>query len=162
MTPLFTAPEMRVRPEWLDYNGHMNVAWYLRAFDLALEDFLISLGLGLSYLEERRGSTFTLENHIRYLREVKEGDTLRMQFHLLAFDDKRIHSLAYMHNAREDYLAATCEQVGMHIDMTRRRSAPFPSDIRARIAETARAHSALPRPPEAGRACSLARRSASG
>ncbi len=66
-----------VRPEWIDYNGHMNVAYYVLAFDLATDSFFDFLGLDEAYRETSGNSTFAVEAHITYQRELAEGDPLR-------------------------------------------------------------------------------------
>ena len=64
----------KVRPEWIDHNGHMNVAYYVLGFDYATDAFFDYLGLGQSYLQRANGSTFAVEMNVSYVREVHEGD----------------------------------------------------------------------------------------
>ena len=116
-----------VRPEWIDHNGHMNVAYYMLAFDHATDAFYDYVGVGFAYKESSDYSTFSLEGHITYDREVMVGDILRFTTQLLDFDEKRLHYIHQMYHAEEGYLAATNELIGIHIDMSIRRSAPMPS-----------------------------------
>jgi acyl-CoA thioester hydrolase len=86
---------------------------------------------------------------------VKEGDELRVTTQFLGHDDKRIHFFHRMYHAREGYLAATSELLGLHVDLSRRRASVFPPDVRNRLASLASAHAVLPRPPELGRVIAL-------
>ncbi|MFQ6018361.1 MAG: thioesterase family protein [Kiloniellaceae bacterium] len=140
-----------VRREWIDYNGHMNVAYYVVAFDHACDAFLEYIGLDEAYRERCGGTTFTAECHVTYQRELREGDPLRFATQLFGFDAKRIHYFLQMYHAEEGFLAATSEWLSLYIDLDTRRVSPMPADITARLAEIQAAHRNLPRPPEAGR-----------
>lgn len=152
----------RVRPEWIDYNGHMNVAYYVLAFDYATDTFFDFLGCGAAYKERTNFSTFSLEGHVTYDREVLEGDPLMFKTWLLDYDDKRIHYFHEMWHADEGYLAATNELISMHIDMGERRSAPFPQSIKDRLEEVMREHRKLERPANVGRVIGIRRRKPAG
>ena len=119
----------RVRPEWIDENGHMNVAYYMLSFDGATDAFLDYLGLGTQYTEATGGSTFTAEAHISYLREVREGDALRFTTQMLAYDAKRFHYVHCMYHADRAYLAATCEFMVLSVDLNVRRVSVVPSPL---------------------------------
>ncbi len=150
-----TAPEIRVPQAWIDYNGHMNVAYYVLAFDHCVDHLLDSLGLGESYAATGVGSTFTLQSHVLYLAEVGLDDPLRITLQLLDSDNKRLHYFMQMYHAEKGFLSATCEQVGVHVDMKSRRSADFPDTSLARLRELATAHAGLERPQQAGAAIGL-------
>ena len=79
-----------VKPEWVDYNGHMNVAYYTLVFDHAVDAFFTHIGMGRDYRDAMTCSTFTVEHHITYDREVLEGDGLICRTRLVGFDEKRI------------------------------------------------------------------------
>ncbi len=159
MTTNFSAPidqhRERVRPEWIDYNGHMNVAYYVLVFDHGTDALFDALDIGAAYRARSNCSLFAMEGHINYLAEVKEGDELRVTTQFLGHDDKRIHFFHRMFHVREGYLAATSELLGLHVDLTRRRAAPFPHDVRERLKAIATAHAGLARPPEMGRVIAL-------
>lgn len=144
-----------VRPEWIDHNGHMNVAYYFMIFDHATDTFYDHVGIGFDYKETTDFSTFTLEGHITYDREVLEGDPVRVVTYLLGFDEKRIHFFHEMYHAEKGYLAATNENMAIHIDMKARRSAPIPASLRERLGEILAAHATLPTPPQVGRKIGL-------
>src|SRR5689334_23702602 len=91
MEPLLSLHTEEVLPEWVDYNGHMNVAWYVLAFDHATDALLDWLGLGRAYAESENRSVFVLETHVTYEREVTAGDTLRFRTRLIDHDARRLH-----------------------------------------------------------------------
>ena len=141
-----------VRPEWIDYNGHMNVAYYLLAFDHAADAFLDFVGLDAAYRERTGGTTFAAECHITYQREVRTGDPLRFTSQLLTHDAKRLRHISHMFHGTEGFLAATCEWLSLHVDARARRVVEMPREILGRLGAIQAAHDALPRPAEAGRA----------
>lgn len=140
-----------VLPEWIDCNGHMNVAYYLLAFDQATELFFDHLGLDAAHRDATGGSTFAADVHLTYRRELHEGDPLRVSAQLLGFDDKRLRFLQRMYHAEQGFLAATMEGLTLYVDLASRKVAPFPSTILARLESVWAAHRVLPTPPEAGR-----------
>ena len=139
-----------VLPEWIDYNGHMNVAWYVRAFDLAVDELFDYLGLGEAYRVERNGSTFAVEAHITYPAELGEGEAIEVRTRVLGHDRKRLHHFHEMYRGADGSLAATAEWMSLHVDMTTRRVVPMPDDLFERIGNLARAQGGLPRPAQAG------------
>jgi acyl-CoA thioester hydrolase len=147
----FLTSIMQVEPQWIDYNGHLNMAYYNVLFDRGIDQLWFELGIGPDYLKTRNGSTFTAECHVRYLREIHLGDPVRISVFLLEADDKRIHTFEELRHATEGWLSATAESMSLHVDMTARKTAPFPPDIAARIRAVAQAHSAVDRPEGVGR-----------
>ena len=102
-------------------------------------------------MKERTCSTFTAECHVRYLREIHLGDPVQISVYLLEHDEKRLHTFEELRHATEGWLSATSENMTLHIDMTARKVAPFPPDIRARIAAVMKTHAAIARPEGTGR-----------
>ena len=147
----FVSSAMRVEPQWIDYNGHLNMAYYNVMMDRAIDELWLQLGIGPTYKKERHGSTFTAECHVRYLREIHLGDPVQVTVYLLGADEKRLHTFEELRHASEGWLSATSENISLHIDMTTRKVAAFPADIRARIAEIANAHATVARPEGIGR-----------
>ncbi|MEE4361724.1 MAG: thioesterase family protein [Pseudomonadales bacterium] len=148
-TPL-VCPPRAVDAAWIDYNGHMNMAYYSLAFDNALDHAYDLLGIGEAYVRETGCSHFTLEAHVTYLRELKLGDPMRITWQLLDFDGKRLHFFEEMYHAEDGYLAATSEQISMHVDLEARRSTPFPQAHLARFEAVLAQHRGLPRPAQVG------------
>jgi len=147
----FLSSVMQIEPQWIDYNGHLNMAYYNVMFDRAIDEFWLELGIGPAYMNTRHGSTFTAECHVRYVREIHLGDPLQVSVLLLGADEKRLHTFEELRHAKQGWLSATSENMSVHIDISSRRTAPFPPDIMARIAAVAVAHAAAPRPEGIGR-----------
>ena len=121
--------EAVVKPEWIDINGHMNVAYYVLAFDYGVDALWESVGITEKYVEDRQLSTFAVDAHITYRQELHEGDPYRIVTQILALDEKRLHQFQRMYHARDNYLAATAEWLNLHVSLETRRVCPFPDDI---------------------------------
>jgi acyl-CoA thioester hydrolase len=155
LEPVFAAPfvssVMRVEPEWIDYNGHLNMAYYNVLFDRAVDEAYELMGCGIAYLKDTRHSTFTAEAHIRYLRELHAGAPVRVTLQLIDFDAKRMHYFEELFYAEAGWLSATSENLVLHVDVTAKKVAPFPDFIAARLAKMKSAHAHLPVPDGVGR-----------
>ena len=154
----FISSVMTVEPQWIDYNGHLNMAYYNVLFDRAVDEVYEALGVGLDYLKKHGHSTFTAEVHVRYLRELNEGDPVRVKFTLLDFDSKRIHYFEELLHATEGWLSATSENMTLHVDMAAKKTAPFPPEVAERLASMKAAHAKLPRPEGVGRRIAMPQR----
>lgn len=155
--PLPNAPAT-VKPEWIDPNGHMNVAYYNLAFDQAADEFFDVLGLGWNYTRTQGHSLFILETHIVFLRELMEGDPLRFSLQLLDMDARRIHYFLRLFRADGDYLAATSEQITTHVNMETRQTVEMPAKVRSRAAEILQTHRILVKPEQAGQVIGIRRK----
>jgi acyl-CoA thioester hydrolase len=151
----FLSSVMPIEPQWIDYNGHLNMAYYNVLFDRAIDELWLELGIGPAYMKQRFGSTFTAECHVRYLREIHLDDPVQVSILLVAADAKRLHTFEQLRHATEGWLSATSENITLHVDISARRTAPFPPDIRARIQAVADAHAAVPRPEGIGRSIAM-------
>jgi len=155
LEPLFFAPfvssVMRVEDHWIDYNGHLNMAYYNVLFDRAVDEAYELIGVGVDYVEKRRHSFFTAEVHLRYLRELHAGDQVRVTFQLLDYDRKRLHTFEQLFHAEDGWVAATSENMSLHVDMAARKTAAFPAEVTRRLAQMKATHARLPRPEAAGR-----------
>ena len=156
----FTSDPMPVEPQWIDYNGHLNMAYYNVLFDRGTDAAFEALGLGPDYLAASGHSFFTAESHVHYLRELREGERVRVTFRILDHDAKRIH--AWQEMVHEDgWTAALSETMSLHVRLANGDEpagvAPFPDDVHDRIAAMAREHAALERPERAGRAMAIRR-----
>jgi len=144
-----------VLAEWIDYNGHMNVAYYVLAFDHATDVWFEHLGLGEAYRQRSGCSLFALELHVLYSAELKQGEPLRITTQLLGLDDKRLHFFHRMYHADTGAPSACLEIMGLNVEMAARKARPFPKESLPRLEAVAAAHASLPRPPEAGRVIGL-------
>jgi acyl-CoA thioester hydrolase len=140
-----------VLPEWIDANGHMNLAYYVVLFDQATDLLYDTLGIGLAYREVTGNSTFTAETHTLYEREVGVGERVLVKPHLLGADAKRLHYFHEMFHAEGGHRVAAQELIALHIDMSVRRVAPFPADLCARISAMLAAQAGAPLPNGVGR-----------
>jgi acyl-CoA thioester hydrolase len=155
----FVSSPARIEPGWIDYNGHLNLAYYHVLFDKAVDEAFGLIGLGPDYAKARNASYFVAESHVLYKRELNADSLTRVTLHFVDFDDRRMHYYAQIHDAREGWLAATIEALAVHVDLATRKSAPFPADILAQLALMKAAHARLPRPAVLGRHVSLTPRS---
>ncbi len=146
-----------VDPEWIDYNGHMNVAYYVLAFDRATDRLFDYLGIGEAYRRATHHSIFALEAHVTYERELRQGDAFEIATQLIDADRKRLHLFHAMTRLASSELAATMEVIGLHVDMAGPRSAPLPDDVFAKIEALLAEHRKLPRPPQLGRQIGIRR-----
>jgi acyl-CoA thioester hydrolase len=156
--PIFFAPfvssAMKVEPAWIDYNGHLNMAYYNVLFDRAVDEVFELLGCGADYVK-KGFSTFTAEVHVRYLRELHAGDPVRVTFQLLEYDHKRMHYFEQLFHAEEGWVSATSENMSLHVDMTAKKVAPFPPEVVRRLLQMKASHGQLPKPEAAGRSVQM-------
>jgi acyl-CoA thioester hydrolase len=143
--------EGSVLPEWIDANGHMNLAYYVVLFDQATDNVYETLGVGQAYREATGNSTFTAETHTIYDREVLVGERVRIVTRMLGVDAKRIHYFHEMFHAERGHRVAAQELMGLHIDLRVRRTAPMPPDLLARIQAAVQAQAGEPMPEGIGR-----------
>lgn len=147
----FVSSTMRVEPAWIDFNGHLNMAYYHVLFDRALDEGFGLLGIGPDYAEERKGSFFTAEVHTLYKRELKLHDPVRVTLQLVDYDEKRLHYYLEIRHATEGWISASMEGLSLHVDMETRKVAPFPDDIAGNLAVMKAAHARLAKPQALGR-----------
>ncbi len=145
----------RVHRDWIDVNRHMNVAYYVLAFDHATDALVDHIDLGNDHVARGGGMIFIVEAHVTYSRELLCDDPMVFHSYILDFDEKRIHYAHQMYHADQGYLAATKEAVLLHVGAESRRSAPMPALVLARLARIKAAHEQLPRPRDLSRKMGL-------
>src|SRR5437667_96655 len=130
LEPLFFAPfvssVMRVEPAWIDYNGHLNMAYYNVLLDRAVDEVFELLGCGLDYVKEHKHSCFTAEAHVRYLRELHAEMPVRVTFQLLDYDGKR---MPYFGNIARDPLGSVPRPGGIAARARAAAGAPYLNDL---------------------------------
>ena len=141
----------KVLPEWIDVNGHMNVAYYVLVFDRAIDVLWERLGITSEYIETKNCSTFAVECHVTYQKELKENEPYLVTSQILAYDEKRIHQFQRMYHADMKYLAATAEWMNLHVDLTSRRVTPWPQFVVLALQEFAVHQGIFSNPPEVSR-----------
>lgn len=144
---------LNVQPDWLDYNGHMNVAYYLVAFEHGVEDLKTTYGLDADYRAAKLRSTVALESHLTYQNEAAEGEPLQITTRILATDGKRLHVAQAM--TRDGTLLATQEILSISFDLAARKTCPFEPSLLARINALVEAQMTTSRPTWIGRTISL-------
>ncbi|MDP2411372.1 MAG: thioesterase family protein [Pseudolabrys sp.] len=147
----FLSSVMAIEPAWIDYNGHLNVAYYGVLFDRAVDEAYELIGVGPDYLKQTGHSTMVVETHMRYLRELHLDHPVQVSVQLLDYDAKRFQVFEELRHATEGWVAATCETMTLHVDMTAKKVAPFPEAVMEALAAMKAAHAVLPRPDSAGR-----------
>jgi acyl-CoA thioesterase FadM len=129
---------------YLDEMGHMNVMWYGHLFSKATGRLFKLIGLNREYCEKNQAGTFALEQHVRYLVEVRVGQHVTIRSQLLGRSAKIYHFMNYMIKDEGEVLAATGEFVGAHVDMSTRRTSPLPPQIATAFDRLLAEHSRLP------------------
>jgi len=145
----------KVLAEWIDNNNHMNMGYYMVVFDFATDEFMEFMYLDRAHRDQFKITTFSLEGHITYNREIGEGAPLRFTTQLLNFDAKKIHYIHHMYHDTEGYLAATNELMSIHVSQETRRSTPMQPNIMERLAAIKEAHDKLAPNPYTGRVIGL-------
>ena len=144
-----------VRPEWIDSNGHMNLAYYVVVFDFATDALYRRLDIGDAYRQRSGNSCFTAETHTLYEREVRLGDKLLVRSWLLGADTKRLQYLHEMFHVDSGERSAVQELMALHIDMGIRRVAAFPPEQHAALQQAVRDYAPTTPPEGAGRRIAL-------
>ena len=146
----FTPNGDTVKDDWVDATGHMNAAYYILVFEKATDAFFDDACIGEEYAERTRCSTFSVEMHLQQEQRLRSRDSVRIVTQLLGFDYKRIHFIHCMYYADRDHLVATLEQLSIHVDLSSRRSTPFPENIVAHLSDIKIHDDGLPRPKKVG------------
>jgi acyl-CoA thioester hydrolase len=153
--PLLATWRGTVLAQWVDYNGHLNDGYYMVVFSEATNAVMALIGLDDAGRKATGHSIFTLESHINYLQEVKQGVAIEVRTQILGSDAKRLQIYQTMVLAGTDTLLAANEQMLLNVDMAGRRAAPFAPVVMARVQMLTVAHRSLPRPKYAGRTIAL-------
>lgn len=146
---------LNVDPAWIDEYGHMNAAQYVGVFDREGFELLRQVGVGLDYTEATQCGIYTMKLHVDYRRELLANDPLTLRLRLLASDDKRILCLMELWHAHANYLAATLEQLSLHVNLETRRACAFPPELNQSLAHTVATHAEYPLPADHRRVLAL-------
>jgi acyl-CoA thioester hydrolase len=154
----FPGTPQTVEDQWIDYNGHFNMAYYNVLFDRAADECFATVGLGPEYVKATKCSFFTMEAHVSYLRELHARDQVVISTQFLDFDSKRVHYVQHMRHATEDWIACITENIVTHVDLAAKKSSPFPEDVLKEIAALHDAHKTLPVPSQVGHKIGIPRK----
>ena len=155
MSKLLQTWQGPVQADWVDYNGHLRDAFYLLIFSLATDALMDRIGLDEAGRARTGHTLYTLETHLNYELEAKEGQPVEARTQILGMDAKRLHLFHTLHRCSDGATLATNEQMLVNVDKASTRSAPFAAPVQAALAELAQAHAAEPQPANAGRRIAL-------
>ncbi|MBN9257232.1 MULTISPECIES: thioesterase family protein [unclassified Mesorhizobium] len=155
----FISAVMGIEKDWIDYNGHLNMAYYNVLFDRCSDEAFAALDMGPDYARNRRLTIYSAEVHVCYVQELHLDHKVRGSFQLIDHDEKRLRFYQEIRHV-DGWLAATSEQLALHVDMSGPKVAPFPADVLARVEAMRAAHAQLPMPERAGRSIGIRRKSA--
>lgn len=150
------SPEREVPADWIDYNGHMNVAYYTMAIDQGSDVmFEDHLGLGEAHSRVNGQGPYVVQMHLHYLGEILAGERFTVRLTLLDWDAKRLHLGSQVCVAGE--VRASAEQMLVNVDLGARRTVAYPDWAQARLARMLADHADVPRSPQLGRALGIRR-----
>jgi acyl-CoA thioester hydrolase len=159
-TPIIS-PLMTVEDTWIDYNDHLNMAYYNVLFDRASGAAVDILKLGEAYRRAEDRTLVTAEAHVTYLRELKAGAEVRASFRLLDADAKSMHIYQELFHS-DGWLSATSESLLLHVDLKAARGTPrvvrFSEQATSDIGTMLRYHRTLPRTKHIGKVIGISRR----
>jgi carnitine 3-dehydrogenase len=121
-----------VRPEWVDYNGHMSDFRYLQVFGDAMDVLYRQAGVDEAYRRKGR-MLYTVDTQISYLAEAKVNEPLYATTHVLSVDDKRLKVQHHLHRGRDDKLIATAMQTHVHVDTAAGKACAMEEDLYKRF-----------------------------
>ncbi len=155
----FVEDDLKVLPAWVDENGHMNVAFYLKSFDDSFYGVYRAWGMDFAEVHSRGFTTFAAQSNLSYLGELFLGDAFRIETQLIEFDRKRIRWFMTMRKA-DGSIAATCEWLLLFMDINQRKVVAMPDEFHDQLGRIKAAHDVLPQPPQLGRGISINNRKA--
>jgi acyl-CoA thioester hydrolase len=159
MSDLLTTWRGEVAHAWVDYNGHLNDAYYMVIFSYATDGLMERIGLDAAGRRATGHTMYTLEVHLNYVQEVHEGVAVEVRTQFLGMDAKRLHIFNTLHRQDDGTLLATNEQMLANIDASNKavgpKTAPFLPAIASVLLPIVQAHALLPRPANAGRSIAL-------
>tara|TARA_Y100000590_G_scaffold253202_1_gene284439 strand:+ start:2176 stop:2646 length:471 start_codon:yes stop_codon:yes gene_type:complete len=118
----------KVIKEWTDYNGHLNVAFYIHIFDIAADVMLDNFNMGGKSAKKDKKTTFVAEMHTIYNQEIRLGEEVETHVTYVDHDKKRIHYRLSMFHKEKKYLAATNEVLSLYVDLNKRKVTEFDHD----------------------------------
>lgn len=154
-TPVI-GPDMALEPAWIDYNDHLNMAYYHVIFDRSLDELVDRLGLGLAYRQATDCSIMVAEVHVNYVQELMADAVVHAAMRIVDWDGKRIQCYLELYHA-EGWLAAASECMMLHVDLNARKVTAMPDDIQVKTRAMAEAHKALPATRYMGRSIAIKR-----
>ena len=150
----YLSDDMTIRPEWIDYNGHLNMAYYGVFFDIGADPFSEAMGMGTGYRAATGFTTYAAEFRMRYLREVHADARLRVSLRLIDVGPKAYHYAQELYH-HDGWIAATGEGVTLHVDQRGPKVAAFPPEVKAKLDAALAEHQKEPMPEWVGQPMGL-------
>ena len=144
-----------LKDEWLDPYGHLNEAYYLVPFSNATWVFQDHFKIGVPYFDETGCALYTVETHMINKAEISAGEGFRITTQILDLDAKRLHIFHRMERASDGVLAASGEQMLLHVNSLESRACPIREDVKANLDRIYAAHRNLAAPDDAGRSIGI-------
>jgi carnitine 3-dehydrogenase len=148
--------ETFVRPEWVDYNGHMTDSRYLQVFGDATDALLRAVGVDDGYRDSGR-ALYTVETHVSHQAEASALEPLYVTTQILGLDDKRVHLFHCLYRRRDDRVVATAEQLYLHVNRAAGKASSMDAAVRAKLENMRAAHASIAEPARSGRHLTLSR-----
>lgn len=148
--------QLRIRPDWIDANGHLHDANYLHVFNAGIRELFSTLGVGISFSHQGH-TVFNLGFNIDFIKELMVGEWVKVTMQLIDWDHKRLHLYSEARQAESGLLCATAERLFMNISLDTRRSTAFSAEAYARIDALGASHALLERPEGVGRTLGIRR-----
>ena len=120
-----TLVDKKIIKDWIDYNGHMNLSYYILVFDMGAEVILSKFKMGEHSAKTTKKSTMVVETHTNYIREVKQNDEVIVSLSHLDHDKKRLHYKLEMREKSTNDLSATTEVLALYMDLDKRKVSEF-------------------------------------
>lgn len=149
--------EGAVLDEWIDYNGHMNDACYVRVFSDSIDGLMDCLGIDAAFRSRERVSIYTLQTVVHYLNELKAGEAIVVTAGVLEYDSKKMRVFLTMWDPARTHRFATMEALLLHVNMVARRSCAFRAATLGAIDALHSARNEEPWPASAGQGIALRR-----
>ena len=118
----------KIIKDWIDYNGHMNLSYYILVFDMGAEVILSKFAMGEHSAKTTKKSTMVVETHTNYLKEVKENEEVVISLSHFDHDKKRLHYKLEMHEKSTNNLSATTEVLALYMNLNERKVSEFEAD----------------------------------
>lgn len=134
---------MTIPTDYLDDNGHLNIRWYVALIDEAVWAMLAAHTMDAEFVQREQQSAVAMKQYLHYLAEIQAGDTVAVRTRLLARTDKRLHKFHFIVNESRGEITTTCEILASWVDLSTRRSAPFPQAVAAALDATLAQHNQL-------------------
>lgn len=148
----------KVQPDWIDYNGHLNDAYYVVAFSRGLDGFMEAIGLNAEFREKQQVSMFTLQCMTHYFKEIDEGEAFTITCQLIDHDHNKVHLYLQMWHQETCEEHAAFEALMLHMNMRQRRSAPWLAETEEKVIAQFTQDQKRPQPDKVGASIGIRRK----